>query len=226
MLNKPIHPEANDYFMDHALFSSLLLFRRLLEIIGIQKILDDYDGNKTNYYAWMDTLTAIVMHNSLFKYKLNTVYVPSDGGEKLFEENNVPIKAQEHSLAYLLMLCDELQCWDRSSYGKESKKELHAFDCKFEFNEDGTIRAKYLFENDKKAIDFKDGQIESVKNGTFQKFFYRRKKYNEIIKDKIPVYFKIKSEIDLNTKIDSWKVEFDTYAAEKCKFIKDIAEIV
>ena len=50
-----------------------------------------------------------------------------------------------HPLAYLLMLCDELQCWDRTPYGRNSRSELHPFDCKFIFSTN-SIDAVYIYD--------------------------------------------------------------------------------
>ena len=45
----------------------------------------------------------------------------------------------------MLMLCDELQCWDRTAYGRNSKKELHPMGCNFKFS-GNNIKAIYLFD--------------------------------------------------------------------------------
>ena len=57
--------------------------------------------------AHLDALTAILLHNSLYKFDVTNIR----------SKENIPFKMQLHPLAFMLMLCDELQCWDRTSYG-------------------------------------------------------------------------------------------------------------
>jgi len=50
-----------------------------------------------------------------------------------------------HPLAWLLMLCDELQCWDRTAYGRNSRAELHPMSASFDFSGQ-EIHAIYSFD--------------------------------------------------------------------------------
>lgn len=50
-----------------------------------------------------------------------------------------------HPLAWLLILCDELQCWDRTAYGRNTKTELHPMGVEFDFRDDRIV-ARYLFD--------------------------------------------------------------------------------
>ena len=43
------------------------------------------------------------------------------------------------------MLCDELQCWDRTAYGRNSRDELHPMAAEFDFDR-GMIHALYCFD--------------------------------------------------------------------------------
>lgn len=52
-----------------------------------------------------------------------------------------------HPLAYLLMLCDELQCWDRTAYGRNSRTELHPMAASFDFS-GNAIRAIYYYDQE------------------------------------------------------------------------------
>ena len=125
---KPIHPEEFGHFMDHAYFSATVLFHKL------------FDEMKCELKAeHLDALTAILIHNSLYKFDI----------AQYKEANNIPFKIHFHPLAYMLMLCDELQCWDRTAYGRNSRKELHPLGCRFDFS-GNSIDAEYLF--DKKEI--------------------------------------------------------------------------
>ena len=103
---------TNKIYMDHAYFSAKILFDILFENIT------DFSGLETTY-EYMDTLTAVLMHNSLFKFVIR---------------NGQPLSLEEHPLAFLLMLCDELQIWNRTSFGVNSRGEMHAMDVDMKFN--------------------------------------------------------------------------------------------
>ena len=127
--NKPVHPEDNGYFMDHAYFSAARLFRELWSVLGEARWTETH----------LDVLSAIMLHNSLFKFAVN--FFKSESKRK------PPLKAELHPLAYLLMLCDELQCWDRTAYGRNSRTELHPMEAKFNFD-NGEIRARYFYDEE------------------------------------------------------------------------------
>lgn len=113
-------------FMDHGYFSAVILLKRLFE--NPQFSLD---------MQLLDVLTAILLHNSLNKYDI---------------ENSHRIAANEHPLAYLLILCDELQAWDRRAYGKNSKRKPIAWDVEFEIS-NNIFKAVYYFENQNENFD-------------------------------------------------------------------------
>ncbi len=126
--DKPISPDAFNYYMDHAYFSATRLYREIEESIGIGKINEKH----------VDTLTAILLHNSLFKFAV-----------AFFKGKNYkrPLRMDEHPLAFLLMLCDELQCWDRTAYGRNSRTELHPMAASFDFSS-SKINATYYYDKD------------------------------------------------------------------------------
>jgi hypothetical protein len=114
--------------MDHAYFSASVLFQELCAA--------DQAAQKNGMTRErVDALTAILLHNSLYKFSV------------AFYKNecNRPLKMKYHPLAYMLMLCDELQCWDRTAYGRNSRSELHPMGCDFQFLEQ-EIRATYLYD--------------------------------------------------------------------------------
>ena len=132
---KPICPDKFGYFMDHAWFSASRLFQELIKP-------DDNNsavGRFTREHV--DALTAIILHNSLYKFKI-----------AYYKDCAMPtLEMDLHPLAYLLMLCDELQCWDRTAYGRNSRTELHPMSAKFDFSHN-EIKATYIYdeeENDK-----------------------------------------------------------------------------
>lgn len=126
--SKPNHPEQNNYFMDHAFFSACRLYQELVRILKPE--------NLQKYHV--DAITAIMLHNSLFKF---AIVGYKSGNLK------APLKAKLHPLAWLLMLCDELQCWDRTAYGRNSRDELHPMAVDFSFA-DQQIHAMYYYDKD------------------------------------------------------------------------------
>lgn len=116
-------------FMDHGYFSAVLLLKQLLS---------------TESFEWnveaLDVLTAILLHNNLNKYDIL---------------NGRPITLDEHPLSFMLILCDELQNWDRFAYGKKSKRDPIAYEIELEVSNE-TISANYIF--DKKTTIGSNGE--------------------------------------------------------------------
>ena len=130
--DKPGAPDSFGYYMDHAYFSSARLYREIVESIGIGKVNEKH----------IDALTAILLHNSLFKFAISFY--------KDEENHKDPLRMELHPLAYLLMLCDELQCWDRTAYGRNSRTELHPMAASFDFA-GNAIRAIYYYDSEEQA---------------------------------------------------------------------------
>ena len=130
---KPAHPERNGYFMDHAFFSACRLFQELASVPDAEPLTA----------AHVDALTAIMLHNSLYKFAI-AFYKSKDP-----EKKKAPLRAELHPLAWLLMLCDELQCWDRTAYGRNSRTELHAMAADFHFS-GNAIHSVYHYDVEEK----------------------------------------------------------------------------
>ena len=126
---KPTQPNRFNHFMDHAYFSAAVIFKKLF--CELECPLEQ---------EHLDALTGILTHNSLYKFSI-ACYKDRD---------NTPLTVSDHPLAYMLMLCDELQCWDRTAYGRNSRKELHPMDCRFTFEGDA-IEAVYLYDEREKG---------------------------------------------------------------------------
>lgn len=121
---KPGEPDQYAGYMDHAYFSAMVLFRQLREVLGEGRI-----GT-----AELDIFLAIMLHNSIYKRTLQK------------DPFRLPaLSAQTHPLTYMLMLCDELQCWDRISYGRESRSQIHPMWCEMTV-EDETISVIYQYD--------------------------------------------------------------------------------
>ena len=124
---KPTNPDEFGYFMDHAFFSAARLCQELTR----------KPKNLTAMHV--DVLSAIMLHNSLYKFAI-ALYK-----DKNPKKRKSPLRMEYHPLAWLLMLCDELQCWDRTSYGRNSRKELHPLDANFDFS-NHAISAVYHYD--------------------------------------------------------------------------------
>ena len=125
---KPVSPGDFGYFMDHAFFSACRLYSEMEESIGADAVRKIH----------VDALSAILLHNSLFKFSISFY--------KDNEKTKGPLRMEDHPLAYMLMLCDELQCWDRTAYGRNSRTELHPMAVDFDF-QGGAIHACYYYDS-------------------------------------------------------------------------------
>ena len=124
---KPVEPDRFGYFMDHAFFSAARLYQELREELGAENLMSIH----------VDALSAILLHNSLYKFSIAFYKDP--------EKRRPPLPVRLHPLAWLLMLCDELQCWDRTAYGRNSRTELHPMAAEFDFSGNG-LSARYFYD--------------------------------------------------------------------------------
>lgn len=112
--------EIQPAFMDHGYFSAVIIAKQLIRTSDFT-----FDVSK------LDVLTAILLHNNFNKYDAPDAH---------------PIKLNEHPLSYLLILCDELQSWDRLAYGKASKRDPIAWDVALDVK-DNSVTGEYYFES-------------------------------------------------------------------------------
>ena len=132
-------------YLDHGYFSAVILTKQLLSNPDI-----------CFNHKRLDVLTAIVLHNSFSRYDL---------------KNEHPISPNEHPLAYLLVLCDEIQNWDRQAYGKASKYDPVPWDIKISIS-NNYIDIIYIFD-DKTTTNRETGEdkinehYRAIQNGSF-----------------------------------------------------------
>lgn len=130
--DRAIHenPKEKDYlYMDHAYFSGMILAKTYL---NRNREIDTYDKLPGPV---MDAFCSIILHNSLFKFTMRS-----------FLHTREPLRMTDgQPLSYLLMLCDELQCWDRASYGQNSRSGIYAFDFDMEFMS-GSLKWTYYYD--------------------------------------------------------------------------------
>lgn len=158
--NKPGHPDRFSNFMDHGYWSASILFSQLVNILGEDKI-------RSNSQMYMDSLTAVLLHNSIYKFCVAD-YKSGYGW-------NHRLHAEWHPLAFLLFLCDELQAWDRTAYGQNSRGQVHAMDCDFTF--DGqSVKATYVVDESLKDKVGKKIEGDKAFQSDIEKILYINKK--------------------------------------------------
>lgn len=102
---------AENGFIDHGYYSAIIVLRWYAYLI-------QSCGYKPEYFFYpvVDSASAILLHN----YYKNVLLKPPF--------NKGPLSPREHPIAYLLILCDELQEWNRTPYGILDKKRNLAED--------------------------------------------------------------------------------------------------
>lgn len=96
---------AEHGFIDHGYYSAIIVLRWYGFLIQSCKFKPEYF-----FYPILDSASAILLHN----YYKNVLLKPPF--------NKGPLSPREHPIAYLLILCDELQEWNRTPYGILDKK--------------------------------------------------------------------------------------------------------
>ena len=162
---KPTRPETFGYYIDHAFFSAARLFRELAEELGAE----------TLSALHVDALSAIMLHNSLFKFSI-AFYKDDD-------KRREPLRIELHPLAWLLMICDELQCWDRTAYGRNSRKELHPMAASFDFSDQALAAAYFYDEEEHEKIEAYCAEREEWLAGKRKKE-PRLKAYSDMVGEK------------------------------------------
>ncbi len=142
-------------FMDHGYFSAVIFAKQLFS-------LPEYHFDM----QCLDVLTAIFLHNNFNKYDMKKGH---------------PIHFEEHPLAYLIILCDELQCWDRLAYGKISKRAPIAWDFALDISENALLVSytydsydtrTYVGDDLKPQTELNKNYVE-MDNGTFVENIYK-----------------------------------------------------
>ncbi len=143
-------------FMDHGYFSAVLLAHRLMQ--SDIRLTDDI----------LDVLTAIALHNNLNRYDIKKAVSPAP----------FAVDSLKHPLAYLLILCDELQNWDRTAFGYVSKKDPLAWKVDLEIS-NGKIKVDYVFDSflvlsathepTKAGTEIVNANVQKLQSGKFVK---------------------------------------------------------
>jgi len=95
--------------VDHGFFSALILLKWYGYLIQIS------NGHPDQlYYPVLDSASAILLHNF---YGIGLV----QNNNRPDGFNLGPLEPSQHPIGYLLILCDELQEWNREPYGEQDK---------------------------------------------------------------------------------------------------------
>lgn len=117
---------GNSGFIDHGFFSSILVLNSYGYLI--QKYKKDYDSF---FYPIVDSASAILLHNFFRNVLFKEPY------------NASSLSAQKSPIAFLLILCDELQEWNRKPLGVKDKKRNHVADLITDITEN-SLYVKYI----------------------------------------------------------------------------------
>ncbi len=96
---------AKNGFVDHGFYSALIVLKWYGYLIQVAKYKPDYFFNPV-----LDSASAILLHNYYRNVLMKSPYILE------------ALSPQQHPIAYLLILCDELQEWNREAYGIVDKK--------------------------------------------------------------------------------------------------------
>jgi hypothetical protein len=118
VLDNFVHVMAKGGFIDHGYYSAIIVLKWYGYLIQSA-------GYKSEYFFWpvLDSASAILLHNC---YKNIMQKKPFCLGS---------LSPITHPIAFLLILCDELQEWNREAYGIKDKQRTLAASAKVEVSE-------------------------------------------------------------------------------------------
>ena len=133
-------------FIDHGFFSSILVLNSYGYLI--QKYAKNHDFF---FYPIVDSASAILLHN----YYRNVLQK---------DPFNLPaLHPSQSPLAYLLILCDELQEWNRRPFGIKDKKRSHVNDFKLVIDNE-RLEVDYILYSGSIGLGFSEDKEELLKN--------------------------------------------------------------
>lgn len=132
-------------FIDHGFFSAILVLNSYGHLI--QKYAKNHDFF---FYPIVDSASAILLHN----YYRNVLQ------KKPFD---LPaLHPVQSPLAYLLILCDELQEWNRQPFGIKDKKRSHVNDLNL-IIDDTRLEVDYIVKSGSMGLGFSEDKEELLK---------------------------------------------------------------
>ncbi|WP_405295019.1 RyR domain-containing protein [Methanobrevibacter sp.] len=136
-------------FIDHGYFSAILLLN------SYGKLIQKY-ANKNNdffFYPIVDSATAILLHN-YYNKTLQDEDKPFNLGK---------LDPEDSPISYLLILCDELQEWNRRPYGILDKQKNHVNDFEVEIS-DKYFNVTYILKNGSMGLGFEEDKEKFIKD--------------------------------------------------------------
>lgn len=123
-------------FIDHGFFSAIIVLKWYGFLIQSA-------GYKPEYFFWpvLDSASAVLLHNC---YKNMLQKKPFSLG---------PLSPASHPIAYLLILCDELQEWNREAYGMLDKLRALAAEARLAISDD-VLSVTLITHNDSLPLEF------------------------------------------------------------------------
>lgn len=137
---------ADNEFIDHGFFSSILVLNSYGYLI--QNYAKD---NDFFFYPIVDSATAILLHN----YYRRVLH------KKPFNLDS--LDPEMSPLAFLLILCDELQEWNRQPFGVKDKKRSHVNRLLLEIN-DNQMNVEYIVESGSMGLGFSEDKQELLRD--------------------------------------------------------------
>lgn len=131
--------------IDHGYYSALIVLRWFYSLV------DNQGWNPAYFYfPVVSAVTTIILHNY---YKFGLMNHPF---------NMQTFNVKNHPLGFLLIMCDELQDWDRKPYGSQDLDSIFPSAIKIEL-EDGKCQLEYLYrESDWDGKQFAEKKIASI----------------------------------------------------------------
>jgi hypothetical protein len=123
-------------FIDHGFYSAIILLKWYGFLIQSCQYKPDYF-----FHPIFDSASAILLHNY---YRNVIMKAPFEKGR---------LSPHEHPIAFLLILCDELQEWDREAYGILDRKQARAGDVSLRVT-DERLDVTYITEKGKLPEQF------------------------------------------------------------------------
>ena len=130
--------------IDHGYYSALIVLKWYGFLI-------QSSGYNSEYFYWpvLDSAAAILLHNW---YKLFLQKEPFGLGA---------MRAEDDPVAFLLILCDELQEWNREAHGRISRGDIRPDSVVFEIS-DSRFSAVYLTKKGRPPLNFSAAKKESI----------------------------------------------------------------
>lgn len=132
---------AENKFIDHGFFSAIFVMNSYAALM--QKYYSEQNPEKYAYFFYpvANSATSIILHN----YYRGTLQ------SKPFELGK--LEPKQNPLAFMLILCDELQEWNRRPIGVKDMKKNHVNDIKIDIS-NNKLNVEYILKNSALGLGF------------------------------------------------------------------------